>query len=88
MDLAIEAYISRVNQCSCGDTCIDIYKGADAGDHREVCDSLLTFLKGSKTAKDTLNRERNSYMLGSSLCRMSAKNIWLRDCLLYAHLLL
>ena len=58
MDLAIEAYISRVNQCSCGDTCIHLYRGADAGDHREVRDSLLTFLKGSKTAKDTLHREK------------------------------
>ena len=58
MDLAIEAYISRVDQCSCGDTCIHLYRGADAGGFLEVRDSSLTFLKGSKTAKDTLRQEK------------------------------
>ena len=56
MDLAIEAYISRVDKCSCGDTCIHLYRGANACGHLEVRDSLLTFLKGSKTAKDTLHQ--------------------------------
>ena len=57
MDLTSKAHISRVNQCSCDDTCIHLYRGADASDHREVRESL-TFLKGSKTAKDTLRREK------------------------------
>ena len=53
MDLAIEAYISRVDHCSCGNTCIHLYRGADTctSSHLEVRDSLLTFLKGSKMAK-------------------------------------
>ena len=58
MDSAIEAYISRVNHCSCGDTCIHLYRGADASNHLEVRDSLLTFLKGSKMAKESLHQEK------------------------------
>ena len=58
MDLAIEAYISRINHCSCGDTCIHLYRGADASSHLEVRDSLLTFLKGSKMAKESLHWEK------------------------------
>lgn len=84
VDLAIEAYISisRVNQCSCGDTCIHLFRGADADDHCEARDSLLTFLKGSKQQRILYVERNHSCMLGSSLCGMSAKNIWLRDCLL------
>ena len=58
MDLAIEVYISRVNHCSCGNTCIHLYRGADASNHLEVRDSLLTFLKGSKTARESLYQEK------------------------------
>ena len=55
MDLAIE--VSRVDKCP-ADTCIHLYRWADASVHVETCDSLLTFLKGSKTAKDTLHWEK------------------------------
>ena len=57
MDLAIEAYISRVNHSPCGDTCIQLYRGVDASHHLEVRESLLTFLKGSKIAKESLRKK-------------------------------
>ena len=57
MDLAIEAYISRVNRCSCGDTCIHLFRGVDTSDQLKVRDSLLT-LKGSKKAKESLRRDK------------------------------
>ncbi len=57
LNLAISAYISRVDGCPCGETSIRLYRGADTSDHTENRDHLLTFLKGSKTGKETLRRE-------------------------------
>ena len=47
----------------------------DAGDHCEVLDSLLTFLKGPKQQRVLYVERSHSCMLGSSLCGMSAKNM-------------
>ena len=57
LNLAISAYINRVNGCPCGDTSIHLYRGADTSEHLQVRNQLLTFLKGSKAAKDTLRQE-------------------------------
>ena len=68
MDLAID-------KCPCADTYIHLYRGADASVHLETRDRLLIFLKGSKTAKDTLRQEKPNCMIGSNWCGMSAKTI-------------
>jgi len=57
LNLAIAAYISRVDGCPCGDTNIHLYRGADTSEHLQLRDKLLTFLKGSMAAKETLRQE-------------------------------
>lgn len=54
MNLAIEAYINRVDKTPCGTTVIHLYKGADSGDEQEVRKKLLVFLKGSNAKKRAL----------------------------------
>ena len=54
MALAIDAYISRVDGCPCGDTEIKLYRGPDTSDKQEVREKLLTFLKGSNKARSAL----------------------------------
>ena len=48
MNLAIEAYINRVDGCPCGDTIIQLHCGADSSDEQATRSKLLVFLKGSK----------------------------------------
>ena len=60
LDLAIETYISYVNKCPCGSTVIHLYKGADSADHHMYRENLKIFLKGSKTKKESLQRENPS----------------------------
>lgn len=55
LDLAIDAYINRVNGTSCGDTPIHLFKGATDSEQVKDRDDLLIFLKGTKKAKRTLN---------------------------------
>lgn len=57
LNLAIAAYISRVDGCPCGDTNIRLYRGADTSEHLQLRNKLLTFLKGSMAAKETLRQE-------------------------------
>ena len=57
---AITAYISRVNGCPCGDTTIQLYCGADStSEYLMMRPHLLTFLKGSKAAKEKMRRENS-----------------------------
>ena len=60
MNLAIDAYISRVDRCPCGDTEICLYRGPDSSERQEVRDELLIFLKGSNKAKKALRLEEPS----------------------------
>ena len=60
LDLAIDSYISYVNNASCGSTVIHLYKGADSADHHVYCENLKIFLKGSKTKKEALRQESSS----------------------------
>ena len=59
LNLAIAAYINRVNGCPCGDTNIHLYRGADAADseHLQTRVNLITFLKGSRAAKYKLRQD-------------------------------
>ena len=59
LNLAISAYINWVNGCPCGDTTIQLYRGADtsSSEHLQARFHLLTFLKGSRAAKEKLQRE-------------------------------
>ena len=48
-----------MNGCPCGDTTIQLYRGADtsSSEHLQARSHLLTFLKGSRAAKEKLQRE-------------------------------
>lgn len=54
MNLAIEAYISRVDKAPCGDTVINLYRGAESTEEQDIRKKLLIFLKGSNTKKRDL----------------------------------
>ena len=58
MQLAIDVYINRVNRCPCGETVIELYRGADSSDKQKLRQSLLVFLKGSKADKERLKIEQ------------------------------
>ena len=51
LSIAIDAYISRVDGCCCGDTTIHLYKGAESCVSKVDREKLLVFLKGSKWEK-------------------------------------
>lgn len=57
MSLAVDAYISRVNGCPCGDTEIQLYRGPDSSEQQVVREKLLVFLKGSNKNKEALRRQ-------------------------------
>ena len=57
LNLAITAYISRVDGCPCGETNIKLVRGSNSDPVQEVNKSLLTYLKGSKKSKDALKAE-------------------------------
>ena len=68
MDLAMEAYISRVNHCRCGNSSIHLFRGADASVHLGTRDDLLTFLKGSKSAKESLHQKNPTLYAHFQFC--------------------
>ena len=55
LDSAIDIYIKRCDQCSCGKTVIHLFKGLQADYERRK--KLITFLKGTKTQKQLLKDE-------------------------------
>ena len=57
MELAIQAYISRVNHSPCGNTVIELYCGANSKEEQEVRKKLLIFLKGSNASKRHLQSQ-------------------------------
>ena len=59
MNFAIDAYINRVDQCPCGGTVINLYKGEylSAETVVEERTKFLTFLKGSKKARLKFKQE-------------------------------
>jgi len=57
LDVAIDAYISRVDGSPCGDTIIQLHKGAKDSEQVKCRSNLLTFLKGSNKAKLQLKQK-------------------------------
>ena len=57
MELAIQAYINRVNHCPCGDTVIHLFQGANSEELQSVREKLQIFLKGSQKMKHNLQDE-------------------------------
>jgi len=56
LSVAIDAYISRVDGCPCGDTTIHLYRGAESVNSQVDREKLLVFLKGSKREKEALKQ--------------------------------
>ena len=52
LSLGISAYINRVSGCPCGETTIQLYRGADA----TTSEKILTF-KGTRAAKEKLKQD-------------------------------
>ena len=61
MNLAIEAYINRIDGCPCGDTTIQLYRGADSSDEQATRSKLLVFPKGSKKRLDLQAKDPHVY---------------------------
>lgn len=59
LGLAITAYISRVSGCKCGESTIQLYEGDQCDDRQAKRDLLNIFLKGSKSARDSLKRSNS-----------------------------
>ena len=57
MTTAMDIYISRVDQCPCGETLIHLRKGADSSDKQERRPYLLQYLKGTIREKEVLKQE-------------------------------
>ena len=55
LNLAIDAYINRVDECPMGDTPIKLYKGSQC---RENDEGLNTFLKGSTKQREQLKQDK------------------------------
>ena len=58
LEIAIDAYISRVDETPCGNTTIQLYKGSKDSTQVRDRNDLLIFLKGSKNAKLTLAQQK------------------------------
>ena len=54
LNKATDIYIQRVNQCPCGDTVVNLYRGSDSSCFQAMRNKLQIFLKGSKKNKDEL----------------------------------
>lgn len=54
MSPAIDAYISRVDGCPCGESTIHLYHVADSTEQQQVQEKLLVFLKGFKVNREAL----------------------------------
>ena len=59
LDMAIDVYIERVNNCPYGDTFIQLFKGSDAKQYQDYRKPLRTF-KGSKRKKCELQSQQPS----------------------------
>ena len=58
MDDATDIYISRANGAPCGDTQIQLFKGADSSRNQDLRPDILIYLKGSKAQKQQLMEEK------------------------------
>ena len=53
LELAIRAYITRVNGCKCGDTVVNLYEGDKSNECQRKHDLLNFFLTGFKGSSAT-----------------------------------
>ena len=58
LDLALCAYISRVDGCPCGESQIRLLKGSNSDSYQKINSNLVVFLKGSKKNKRALQIEQ------------------------------
>ena len=61
MNLAVDAYISRVDGCPCGNSKIYLFRGADSSEQQLQQEKLLVFLKGTKEKKEALANSDPSF---------------------------
>ena len=54
LNLAISAYISRVDGCACGNGTIKLFRGSDSIEFQAISGHLDIFLKGSKKQREEL----------------------------------
>ena len=57
LNLAISAYISRVDGCPCGMSSIKLFRGSDSQKFQDISGHLDVFLKGSKKQKEELQQQ-------------------------------
>lgn len=58
IELATDIYISRAKGAPCGDTAIQLFKGADSSAKQHLQNDVLVFQKGTKEQKEQL-KQRN-----------------------------
>ena len=61
MNLATDVYINQINECSCGDKVIHLYRGADSSEQLTIRAYLLQYLKGSKQQIKELKEKPNYF---------------------------
>ena len=96
MDLATEVYMNRVNGCSCGETRIQLFRGANSTVDQERRTHLLQYLKGSLKQKQKLrvlqpdlyaHFERISDIKFTSFCQKHTYTVPVLSCVLHEKLL-
>lgn len=60
LHLAMDAYISRVDGCPCGESVINLYKGCESQEYHSITPDLEVFLRGSKKQKSVLRAQKPS----------------------------
>ena len=58
LDLATSVYMDRVNHSPCGETVIDLFKGADSSSLQQQSKHLLVYLKGSRKKKLEIRKNK------------------------------
>ena len=57
LDRATDIYIERCNGSPCGDTQLQLFKGADSSENQELRKAVLIFLKGTKKEQEKLKQD-------------------------------
>ena len=76
MELATEVYINRVNGCPCGETTIQLFKGADSTREQERRQHLMLYLKGSNKEKKKLKElHPEMYEYFKNVCDLQVRHM-------------
>jgi hypothetical protein len=57
LNRATDIYIERCNGAPCGDTQLQLFKGADSSENQELRKAVLIFLKGTKKEQEKLKQD-------------------------------